>query len=110
MAQVHKVVDPFGEVNVYPAGPGKVRIVATILMEPRREGTQTGAQFRIRAKGVPHVNGHGRGDLFVHIDVKVPGKLNRAQRDLFEKLRDVLPVENEPAEKGIFEKVKDYFM
>jgi molecular chaperone DnaJ len=74
------------------------------------EGTQTGAQFRIRAKGVPHVNGHGRGDLFVHIDVKVPGKLNRAQRELFEKLRDVLPVENEPAEKGIFEKVKDYFM
>lgn len=74
------------------------------------EGTQTGARFRIRGKGVPHVNGHGRGDLFVHIDVKVPGKLNRAQRELFEKLRELLPVENEPAEKGLFEKVKDYFM
>src|SRR5205814_6845873 len=74
------------------------------------EGTQTGAQFRIRGKGVPHVNGHGRGDLFYHIDVRVPGKLNRAQRELFEKLRETLPVENEPAEKGIFEKVKDYFM
>jgi molecular chaperone DnaJ len=74
------------------------------------EGTQTGAKFRIRGKGVPHVNGHGRGDLFVHIDVKVPVKLNRAQRELFEKLREALPVENEPAEKGIFEKVKDYFM
>jgi len=74
------------------------------------EGSQTGTKFRVRGKGVPHVNGHGRGDLFVHIDVRIPGKLNRAQRELFEKLRDVLPVENEPAEKGIFEKVKDYFM
>ncbi len=42
MAQLKKVVDPFGEVNVYPQPGGKVRVVATILMEPRREGTQTG--------------------------------------------------------------------
>ena len=42
MAQVKRVVDPFGEVNVHPAGGGKVRVTATILMEPRREGTQTG--------------------------------------------------------------------
>jgi hypothetical protein len=41
MAQLKKVVDPFGEVNVYPAGD-KVRVVATILMEPHKEGTQTG--------------------------------------------------------------------
>jgi hypothetical protein len=42
MTQLKKVVEPFGEVNVYPAAAGKVRVVATILMEPRREGTQTG--------------------------------------------------------------------
>src|SRR2546423_6986958 len=42
MAQLKKVVEPFGEVNVYPGSPGKQRVVATILMEPRREGTQTG--------------------------------------------------------------------
>jgi hypothetical protein len=42
MAQLKKPVDPFGEVNVYPAAGGKQRITATILMEPRREGTQTG--------------------------------------------------------------------
>jgi hypothetical protein len=41
MSQLKRVVEPFGEVNVYPSG-GKVRVVATILMEPRREGTQTG--------------------------------------------------------------------
>lgn len=42
MAQLKKPVEPFGEVNVYPAGGGKTRVVATILMEPRKEGTQTG--------------------------------------------------------------------
>jgi hypothetical protein len=42
MAQLKKVVEPFGEVNVHPASAGKVRIVATVLMEPSREGTQTG--------------------------------------------------------------------
>ncbi len=42
MAQLKKVVDPFGEVNVHPAAGGKLRVTATILMEPRREGTQTG--------------------------------------------------------------------
>ncbi|MFO0879886.1 MAG: hypothetical protein U0840_21270 [Gemmataceae bacterium] len=40
--QLKKVVEPFGEVNVYPASGGRVRVVATILMEPTREGTQTG--------------------------------------------------------------------
>src|SRR5271166_5037033 len=42
MAQLKKVVEPFGEVNVYPASSGRQRVVATILMEPHREGTQTG--------------------------------------------------------------------
>jgi hypothetical protein len=42
MTQLKKVVEPFGEVNVYPQAGGKVRVVATILMEPRKEGAQTG--------------------------------------------------------------------
>lgn len=42
MAQVKKVVEPFGEVNVYATNRGVVRVTATMLMEPRREGTQTG--------------------------------------------------------------------
>src|SRR5438105_9953142 len=42
MAQLKKPVEPFGEVNVYPQPSGSLRVVATILMEPRREGTQTG--------------------------------------------------------------------
>jgi molecular chaperone DnaJ len=74
------------------------------------DGTQNGATLRLRNHGVPHVNGHGRGDLYIHVDVKVPTKLSREQRRLFEELRDTLPVENEPQQKGIFDKVKDYFM
>src|SRR5262245_6128315 len=42
MAQLKQVVDPFGEVNVHPAAGGKVRVVATILMQPHKEGAQTG--------------------------------------------------------------------
>ena len=74
------------------------------------EGTASGATFRIRNKGVPDVNGHGRGDLYVHIQVKVPAKLTREQRKLFEQLAELLPADNEPDKRGLFEKVKDYFM
>jgi hypothetical protein len=42
MTQLKHVVDPFGEVNVFRQPSGALRVVATILMEPRREGTQTG--------------------------------------------------------------------
>ena len=42
MAQLKRVVEPFGEVNVFPTESGRVRVRATILMEPHREGTQTG--------------------------------------------------------------------
>jgi hypothetical protein len=42
MSQLKKVVEPFGEVNVYPAPGNRTRVVATILMEPHKEGTQTG--------------------------------------------------------------------
>jgi molecular chaperone DnaJ len=74
------------------------------------EGTQSGAQFRLRGKGVPKLNGGGRGDLCIHVDVKVPTRLTREQRKLLEQLRESLPVDNSPADKGLFEKVKNYFV
>jgi molecular chaperone DnaJ len=77
---------------------------------PVPEGTQGGTRLRLKNLGVPHLNGHGRGDLYVHIEVRVPAKLTRDQRKLLEQLRDALPAENEPEEKGLFDKVKDYFM
>ena len=74
------------------------------------EGAQSGAQFKLRNKGVAALNGHTRGDLYVHIKVTMPTRLTRDQRKLLEQLRETLPVDNRPAEKGLFEKVKDYFM
>jgi molecular chaperone DnaJ len=74
------------------------------------EGTQSGATFRLRHKGVPDVNGHGRGDLYIHVQVQIPSKLTREQRRLFEQLKELLPADNKPADRGLFEKVKDYFM
>jgi molecular chaperone DnaJ len=74
------------------------------------EGAQPGSRLRLKGLGVPYLNSSARGDLYVHLDVRVPSKLTRDQRRLFEQLRETLPVENEPTEKGIFDKVKDYFM
>lgn len=100
-------------VNIAQAALGAELDVPT-LDQPHKlkipEGTQNGAQFRVRNKGVPNLNGSGRGDLLVHIDVKVPSRLTRDQRKLLEQLRDSLPADNAPSEKGLFEKVKDYFV
>jgi molecular chaperone DnaJ len=74
------------------------------------EGTQPGMQFRMRGKGVPFINGSGRGDLYVHLQVSIPEKLSKEQRKLFEQLRESLPAADAPKEKGLFEKVKDYFV
>jgi len=83
------------------------------LEQPTRlripEGAQSGAQFRLRSRGVPDLNGGARGDMIVHLDVRVPTRLTREQRKLLEQLAATLPVDNAPAEKGLFEKVKDYF-
>jgi molecular chaperone DnaJ len=74
------------------------------------EGTQNGAQLRIKGKGVAEVQGRGRGDLIVHIEVRTPTKLTRDQRQLLEQLHETLPLDNDPHEKGLLDKVKDYFM
>jgi molecular chaperone DnaJ len=73
-------------------------------------GTESGTTLRLRHRGVPDVSGHGRGDLYIHLQVKTPPKLTREQRKLFEQLAEVLPVDNQPDKRGLFEKVKDYFM
>jgi molecular chaperone DnaJ len=47
-------------------------------------GTQTGTTFRLRSKGVPYLNGHGRGDEHVVVQVETPKKLNRKQKELLD--------------------------
>jgi len=75
------------------------------------EGTQSGAVFRIKGKGLPDPRGGGRGDLYYHVQVLTPSKLTREQRKLMEQLGLTLKVENKPAERGtsFFDKVKDIF-
>jgi len=75
------------------------------------EGTQGGAVFRIKGHGLPDPRGGGKGDLYYHVRVITPAKLNRDQRKLMEQLGATLKVDNKPAERGssFFDKVKDIF-
>ena len=73
------------------------------------EGTQSGTMLKVRGKGVPVLNGHGRGDLFVEIRVQTPSKLAKRQRELLQELQALTPVENKPERRSILGKVKDIF-
>jgi len=73
------------------------------------EGIQSGTTMRIRGKGVPILNGHGKGDLFVEIRVQTPSKLNKRQRELLHELEGTIRVENKPQHRNLLGKVKDIF-
>jgi len=73
------------------------------------EGTQTGARFRIKNKGVPVINRNTKGDLFVQVVAQTPHKLTKRQRELLQELEGLTKVENTPQKSGLFAKVKDIF-
>ena len=73
------------------------------------EGTQSGKQFKLRNKGVPHLNERGKGDLIVEIRVATPTKLTKEQKQLMKQLSETMVVENAPHSHGLFEKMKDIF-
>ncbi len=73
------------------------------------EGTQSGKAFKLKGKGVPHLNSYGKGDLIVEIRVQTPGKLTKSQKELLRQLSETMVVENTPTSRGLFEKVKDIF-
>ena len=73
------------------------------------EGTQSGKTFKLKGKGVPHLNSHGKGDLIVEIRVQTPSKLNKQQKELLRQLSETMVVENTPTSRGLFEKVKEMF-
>ncbi len=83
---------------------GKVRIKL-------EEGIQSGKILRLRGKGMPNINGYGRGDLLVHVNVWTPKVLNKEQREFFEKMMNHENFEPKPqkSDKSFFEKVKDMF-
>lgn len=79
-----------------------------VKIEP---GTQPEKILRLRGKGLPDVNGYGRGDLLVRIHVWIPKKLNAEERKMLEKLLASPGFQEGPssAEKSFFEKMKDMF-
>ena len=73
------------------------------------EGTQSGREIKLKGKGVPHLNSHGKGDLIVEVRVATPSKLSKTQRDLLKQLSETMMVENTPTSRGLFEKMKEMF-
>ncbi|WP_055446616.1 molecular chaperone DnaJ [Lacinutrix mariniflava] len=83
---------------------GKVRIKV-------EAGLQSGKILRLRGKGIPSINGYGKGDLLVHVNVWTPKTLNKEQSAFFEKMKDDDHFSPKPerSDKSFFEKVKDMF-
>lgn len=73
------------------------------------EGTQSGKELRIRGKGVPVLNGHGKGDLVVRVVVQTPARLSKRERELLQELDALSRVENKPERPTLLSKVKDIF-
>ena len=73
------------------------------------EGTQSGTKFRLRGQGIQYLNGRGRGDQYVIVDVEIPKKLNRTQREALNAFEDSLKDDNYEKRKGFFKNLKDRF-
>lgn len=74
-------------------------------------GTQAGKILRLKGKGIKELNGYGRGDQLVHINIWTPKQLSTEERATLEKLRNAPNFQPKPNknEKGFFEKMKDFF-
>lgn len=79
-----------------------------IKIEP---GTQPGKILRLRGKGLPEVNGYGRGDLLVNVNVWIPKSVNKDEMKIFEKFKDSDSFTPDPDknDRGFFERMKGYF-
>ena len=92
-----------GEVEI-PTVDGKVRIKIA-------PGTHAGKVLRLRGKGLPDVNGYGRGDIKVIVDVTIPSELTKEERELVEKLSQQPHFKQaERVERqNILERIKSFF-
>ncbi|MFP4046699.1 MAG: molecular chaperone DnaJ [Bacteroidales bacterium] len=87
-----------------PTIDGKVKI----KIEP---GTQPGKILRLKGKGLPEVNGYGKGDLLVNINVWVPKELSKEEKKTLEQLENSTNFKPNPSktDKSFFEKMKAFF-
>ena len=101
------------DINVAQAVLGADVLVPTLEGDEKLKipaGTQPGKIFHIKGKGVPHVRSkHQRGDQMVMVNVAIPSKLTKEQRELFEKLAESLGTSVKPQEKGFLDWLNDAF-
>ncbi|MCX6505967.1 MAG: molecular chaperone DnaJ [Actinobacteria bacterium] len=76
---------------------------------PVDPGTASGDVIRFRGKGVPHLQGRGRGDLLVRLVVETPKDLDDEQRSLLEKLAALRGEDIDPPEQGLMSKLRGAF-
>ena len=68
------------------------------------EGTQTGTVFRLKGKGIPVLNGRGRGDQYVTVVIETPRSLNKEQKEALRRFSETLGENNYEKRKGFFKK------
>ena len=73
------------------------------------EGTQSGTKFRLRGQGIQYLNGRGRGDQYVIVDVEIPKKVTRAQREALKAFEDSMKEDNYEKRKGSYKNLRDRF-
>lgn len=74
-----------------------------------KSGTQPGAVFRLRGKGVPDLHGYGRGDQLTRVNIATPRKLTERQKELLEEYVEISGEEVDHGAKGFFDKVREKF-
>ena len=70
------------------------------------EGTQSGTTFRLKGKGIPALNGRGRGDQYVTVYIETPRNLNREQKEALKKFAESVGDNNYEERKKFFKKFK----
>ena len=96
------VQSALGDELVVPTIDGKVKYTVP-------EGTQTGTIFRMKNKGIPNLNGHGRGDQFVKVTVETPRNLTASQKEALRRFESELQSSNHQTQKSFFDKMKELF-
>lgn len=73
------------------------------------EGSESGKQFRLKAKGMPILRSKRQGDLYIQVEVETPKNLSRKQRDLLKAFEEASNPNTSPASSGFFARVKEFF-
>ncbi|MDE0849647.1 molecular chaperone DnaJ [Yoonia sp.] len=90
-----------GEIEVPTIDGGRSRVKIP-------EGSQSGRQMRLRAKGMPALRGGGQGDMFIELAVETPVNLTARQKEILQEF-DEIAAENNPEGSSFFKSVKSFW-